>query len=72
MRVSWNDCGQNAEGTSLNTVLPGKPAEICGLRGVPHAGDELMVMHVIRFLPLADISSCLPILTTYSNAWFLV
>lgn len=29
----------------MEYVLPGKPAEICGLRGVPQAGDELMVGH---------------------------
>ncbi|GMH44329.1 hypothetical protein BSKO_12263 [Bryopsis sp. KO-2023] len=37
-------CMKNAEGVMVDNVGPGKPAEICGLRGVPQAGDELVVV----------------------------
>jgi translation initiation factor IF-2 len=30
-------------GGQLKEVLPGQPAEIIGLRGMPQAGDSLMV-----------------------------
>ena len=35
---------RSASGAPLEAVLPGKPAEVTGLRGVPLAGDELTVM----------------------------
>ena len=30
-------------GEMVKAVTPGRPVEICGLRGVPQPGDELMV-----------------------------
>ena len=30
-------------GAAINEVLPGQPAEIAGLKGLPHAGDQLLV-----------------------------
>ncbi|KAK9862521.1 hypothetical protein WJX84_000993 [Apatococcus fuscideae] len=35
---------RDAAGKPLKHAGPGQPAEIIGLRGVPHAGDELMVV----------------------------
>lgn len=35
---------RSAAGMALEAALPGQPAEITGLRGVPQAGDELMVL----------------------------
>lgn len=35
---------RDAAGKPLKQAGPGQPAEIIGLRGVPHAGDELMVV----------------------------
>ena len=35
---------KNARNHTLASVTPGMPAEIAGLRGVPMAGDELMVL----------------------------
>ncbi|KAK9830345.1 hypothetical protein WJX72_011161 [[Myrmecia] bisecta] len=35
---------RNAAGQLLKQVLPGQPAEIAGLKGVPQAGDELLVV----------------------------
>ncbi|CAD7701802.1 unnamed protein product [Ostreobium quekettii] len=35
---------KDSTGTPINSVLPGQPAEICGLRGVPQAGDALLAV----------------------------
>ena len=35
---------RTAGGASIKEALPGQPAEISGLRGVPQAGDELMAL----------------------------
>ena len=35
---------RTAGGALIKAALPGQPAEISGLRGVPQAGDELMVL----------------------------
>ncbi len=47
---------RSAAGRPLPAALPGQPAEVSGLRGVPQAGDELMVLpRCARFsLLLAD------------------
>ena len=35
---------RTAGGAAMKEALPGQPAEISGLRGIPQAGDELMVL----------------------------
>lgn len=44
-------------GATLKELLPGQPAEITGLRGLPDAGDTLMVR-----LPHAPLHSQPPVL----------
>jgi hypothetical protein len=35
---------RSAAGKIIKEALPGQPAEVTGLRGVPQAGDEIMVL----------------------------
>lgn len=35
---------RSAAGNAVRQALPGQPVEVTGLRGVPQAGDELMVL----------------------------
>lgn len=35
---------RSAAGRIIKEALPGQPAEVTGLRGVPQAGDDLMVL----------------------------
>lgn len=44
---------RTAAGASIRKALPGQPVEICGLKGVPQAGDQLQV------LPRSDLQACL-------------
>lgn len=35
-------------GKTIDEVLPGQPAEIAGLKGLPQAGDQLLVSEAAR------------------------
>ena len=51
-------------GATVEEVLPGQPAEIAGLKGLPQAGDQLLVRRGWRVLLLQTAPCCAGLLLT--------